>query len=42
MSLSMPMTRAPSLAKRLTVSDPIRPADPVTMTLRIKAKSYWL
>src|SRR5437773_4525451 len=29
------MMRAPSRAKRLTVSDPINPADPVTMIVRI-------
>lgn len=29
------MTRAPSRAKRLTVSDPINPADPVTMIVRV-------
>jgi hypothetical protein len=32
--LSIPTTRAPSLANRLTVSDPINPADPVTMIVR--------
>ena len=29
-SLSMPMIRKPSPAKRLTVSEPINPAEPVT------------
>src|SRR5438094_10531845 len=33
------MTRAPSRAKRLTVSDPINPADPVTMIVRIMSNS---
>ena len=34
MSLSIPITRAPSPAKRLTVSEPISPAEPVTMIVR--------
>ena len=33
------MTRAPSRAKRLTVSDPINPAEPVTMIVRIMSNS---
>jgi hypothetical protein len=35
MSLSTPMTRAPSRAKRFTLSEPISPAEPVTMIVRI-------
>jgi hypothetical protein len=35
MSLSIPTTRAPSFANRFTVSEPIKPADPVTMIVRI-------
>jgi hypothetical protein len=31
----IPTTRVPSFANRLTVSEPINPADPVTMTVRI-------
>ena len=31
MSLSIPTTSAPSFAKRFTVSDPINPAEPVTI-----------
>jgi hypothetical protein len=38
MSLSIPITRAPSPAKRLTVSDPTNPDEPVTMIVRIKSK----
>ena len=34
MSLSIPTTRAPSVAKRLTASEPINPADPVTIIVR--------
>jgi hypothetical protein len=34
MSLSIPITRAPSRPKCFTVSDPINPADPVTMIVR--------
>src|SRR6266480_4531084 len=35
MSLSIPTTHAPSSANRFTVSEPINPADPVTMIARI-------
>src|SRR5262249_12010060 len=35
MSLSIPRTRLPSLAKRRTLSEPINPAEPVTMIVRI-------
>ncbi len=35
MSLSIPTTCAPSFANRFTVSEPINPADPVTMIVRI-------
>src|SRR5260370_1421120 len=35
MSLSIPTTRAPSFPNRLTVSDPINPADPVTIIVRM-------
>jgi hypothetical protein len=35
MSLSIPTTRTPSLANRLTDSDPISPAEPVTIIVRI-------
>jgi len=37
-SLSIPITRAPSPAKRLTVSDPTNPDEPVTMIVRIKSE----
>src|SRR6059058_5820547 len=36
MSLSMPMTRNSSWANRLTVSEPINPAEPVTITERMQ------
>src|SRR3954467_14858509 len=45
MSLSIPRTCAPSLAKRRTVSEPINPAEPVTMIVRtvvIVAQPSWL
>src|SRR3954452_22949221 len=45
MSLSIPSTCAPSLAKRRTVSEPINPAEPVTMIVRIMvivAQPTWL
>jgi hypothetical protein len=32
--LSIPRTRAPSVAKRRTLSEPINPAEPVTMIVR--------
>src|SRR5208282_3977568 len=35
-SLSMPTTLNPSRAKRLTLSEPIKPAEPVTITVLIK------
>jgi len=35
MSLSIPTTCAPSFANRFTVSEPINPADPVTIIVRI-------
>ncbi len=35
MSLSIPTTTQPSRAKRLTVSDPITPAEPVTRMVRV-------
>jgi hypothetical protein len=43
MSLSIPMIRNPSAAKRRALSDPISPAEPVTIILRIdgmKTGSY--
>jgi hypothetical protein len=36
MSLSIPITRSPSRANRLTVSEPINPAEPVTITERMQ------
>src|SRR5262249_55060076 len=39
MSLSIPSTCAPSLAKRRTVSEPTNPAEPVTMIVRIILQS---
>jgi hypothetical protein len=35
MSLSVPTTRTPSFANRSTVSEPINPADPVAIIVRI-------